>query len=111
MKKQIFDELNLLCVPTSIVGRDYLETAIELMIIDPDIKKSITKRLYPTIALKHNSTSIRVERSIRHAISKSINNLDSDFIISYFGYHKELKITNSEYISMIARRLQFKEAL
>jgi len=109
MKKQIFDELNLLCVPTSLVGRDYLETAVELMLIDPDIKKSITKRLYPTIALKHNTTTTRVERAIRHAISKSINNLDIDFIFSYFGYRKELKITNSEYISMIARRLQFEE--
>lgn len=55
-------------VPAHIKGYQYLRDAIILSVGDMEMLNSITKILYPTIAKKHQTTSSRVERAIRHAI-------------------------------------------
>lgn len=105
MVKKIFNELNLLCVPTNLLGRDYIEYAVFLMIKKPNYKYKITIELYPKIASKFGVTKQCVERCIRHAVKKSFDNLDKEFVCQYFGYKKVKKITNSEFVSMVAKRI------
>ena len=103
-------------VPAHIKGYHYLREAIMLCIKDSEIINSITKLLYPTVAKKHNTTSSRVERAIRHAIEVAWDRGDIDVLNSYFGYtiqNERGKPTNSEFIAMISdkMRLKLKQAL
>ena len=82
-----------------------------LSVKDSEIINSVTKILYPTVAKKHNTTSSRVERAIRHAIEVAWDRGDLDVINSYFGYtvqNSRGKPTNSEFIAMISDKLRLK---
>ena len=96
-------------VPAHIKGYHYLREAIILSVNNNDIINSVTKILYPTVAKKHNTTSSRVERAIRHAIEVAWDRGDIDVLNSYFGYtiqNDRGKPTNSEFIAMIADKLR-----
>lgn len=98
-------------VPAHIKGYHYLREAILLSVKDSEIINSVTKLLYPTVAKKHNTTSSRVERAIRHAIEVAWDRGDLDVLNSYFGYtvqNSRGKPTNSEFIAMISDRLRLK---
>ena len=109
----VTDIIHQIGVPAHIKGYQYLRDAILMAIADDDIINAVTKQLYPTIAKRHNTTSSRVERAIRHAIEVAWDRGDVDVLNSYFGYtiHNDRgKPTNSEFIAMIADkfRLQLK---
>ena len=55
-------------VPAHIKGYQYLREAIMMVVNDIDVINQITKSLYPKIAFKFETTPIRVEIAIRHAI-------------------------------------------
>ena len=96
-------------VPAHIKGYHYLREAIILSVKNNEIINSVTKILYPTVAKKHNTTSSRVERAIRHAIEVAGDRGDIDVLNSYFGYtiqNERGKPTNSEFIAMIADKLR-----
>ena len=60
---------------------------------------------YGEIASKYNSTPIRVERNIRHAIEISWNRGDWDLMERLFGHsidNIKAKPTNSEYLITVA---------
>ncbi len=95
-------------VPAHIKGYHYLREAIILAVKDIDIINAITKVLYPTVAKKFQTTSSRVERAIRHAIETAWNRGDLDTLNKFFGYtvsNTKGKPTNSEFIAMIADKL------
>ncbi len=95
-------------VPAHIKGYHYLREAIILAVNDLDIINAITKALYPTVARKFQTTSSRVERAIRHAIETAWNRGDLDTLNKFFGYtvsNTKGKPTNSEFIAMIADKL------
>ena len=74
-----------------------------------DIINSVTKTLYPTVAKMYSTTASRVERGIRHAIEVAWDRGDLETLQKYFGYtvnSTKGKPTNSEFIAMIADRLQ-----
>ena len=81
-----------------------------LLTIDkPEIINAVTKELYPSVALKYETTSSRVERAIRHAIEVAWDRGDVDVLNSYFGYtihNSRGKPTNSEFIAMISDKLR-----
>ena len=80
-----------------------------LAVKDETIISSITKTLYPTVAKKHNTTSSRVERAIRHAIEVAWDRGDIDTLNAYFGYtvqNNKGKPTNSEFIAMISDKIR-----
>ena len=54
-------------------GWEYLNIAINISIEDAGYLRSITKRLYPTIAERTGSTPQRVERAIRHSIENTFD--------------------------------------
>lgn len=113
LEMQVTEIIHQIGVPAHIKGYQYLRDAILMAIEDDSIINAITKRLYPTVAKKHGTTSSRVERAIRHAIEVAWDRGDVDVLTAYFGYtiHNERgKPTNSEFIAMIADkfRLQLK---
>ena len=110
---RVTEILHQIGVPAHIKGYQYIRDAILMAIDDEDIINAVTKRLYPAVAKKHDTTSSRVERSIRHAIEVAWDRGDVEVLNTYFGYtiHNERgKPTNSEFIAMISDkfRLQLK---
>lgn len=96
-------------VPAHIKGYQYLRDSIMMAVSDMDILNSITKQLYPTIAVKHQTTASRVERAIRHAIEVAWNRGKMDTINELFGYTIQAgkgKPTNSEFIALIADKIR-----
>ena len=96
-------------VPAHIKGYHYLRDAIILSVNDMEMLNSITKILYPTIAKKHQTTSSRVERAIRHAIEVAWSRGKMDTIDALFGYTVSTgkgKPTNSEFIALIADKIR-----
>ena len=113
LEMQVTEIIHQIGVPAHIKGYQYLRDAILMAIEDETIINAVTKRLYPTVAKKHGTTSSRVERAIRHAIEVAWDRGDVDTLTAYFGYtiHNERgKPTNSEFIAMISDkfRLQLK---
>ncbi len=96
-------------VPAHVKGYQYLRDAIMLVVEEINFLGAVTKELYPTIALKYDTTPSRVERAIRHAIELAWDRGDLDRINRFFGYTVNLdkgKPTNSEFIAIIADRLR-----
>ncbi len=96
-------------VPAHIKGYQYLREAIMMTVEDMDVINAVTKVLYPEVAKKFGTTASRVERAIRHAIEVAWDRGDLETLQKYFGYtvsNAKGKPTNSEFIAMIADRLQ-----
>lgn len=96
-------------IPAHIKGYHYLRDAIMMAVEDMDVLNAITKVLYPTVAKKHQTTSSRVERAIRHAIEVAWSRGKLDTLDSLFGYtvnNRKGKPTNSEFIALIADTIQ-----
>ena len=96
-------------VPAHIKGYQYLRQAIIIAVNDMDVINAITKVLYPQVAKTFQTTPSRVERAIRHAIEVAWDRGDLDTLQRFFGYtvnSAKGKPTNSEFIALIADKLQ-----
>ena len=96
-------------VPAHIKGYQYLREAIIIAVNDMDVINAITKVLYPQVAKAFGTTPSRVERAIRHAIEVAWDRGDLDTLQRFFGYtvsNTKGKPTNSEFIALIADKLQ-----
>ena len=92
-------------VPAHIKGYQYLREAIMIAVQD----MAITKVLYPQVAKTFATTPSRVERAIRHAIEVAWDRGDLETLQRFFGYtvsNTKGKPTNSEFIALIADKLQ-----
>ncbi len=95
-------------IPAHIKGYKFLREAIKLSITDPNIINSITKKLYPNIATKYDTSASKVERAIRHAIEVAWNRGKIENINSLFGvtvYSSNEKPTNGEFIALVADKM------
>ena len=95
-------------IPAHIKGYQFLREAIKMAIDNPDIINSITKRLYPSIAERFETSSSKVERAIRHAIEVAWNRGKIENINSLFGirvYSNNEKPTNGEFIALVADKM------
>ena len=96
-------------VPAHIKGYQYLREAIIIAVGDMDVINAITKVLYPQVAKTFQTTPSRVERAIRHALEVAWDRGDLDTLQRFFGYtvsNTKGKPTNSEFIALIADKLQ-----
>ena len=96
-------------VPAHIKGYQYLREAIMIAVHDMDVINAVTKVLYPQVARTFATTPSRVERAIRHAIEVAWDRGDIETLQRFFGYtvsNAKGKPTNSEFIALIADRLQ-----
>lgn len=113
LEKDVTDMIHEIGVPAHIKGYQYLREAIMMSVEDIEMLNSITKILYPTIAVKYQTTPSRVERAIRHAIEVAWSRGKMETLDALFGYTINTgkgKPTNSEFIALIADkiRLQYK---
>lgn len=106
---EVTEILHQIGVPAHIKGYHFLRDAILMNVEEPTLINAVTKRLYPAIAKRHDTTASRVERAIRHAIEVAWDRGDVDILNSYFGYtihNLRGKPTNSEFIAMIADKMR-----
>ena len=109
LEMKVTEILHQIGVPAHIKGYHYLRDSIIMAVKTPDIINAVTKKLYPSVAQKYETTSSRVERAIRHAIEVAWDRGDVDVLNSYFGYtihNGRGKPTNSEFIAMISDKLR-----
>lgn len=95
-------------IPAHIKGYQFLREAVKLAVEEPEIIGSITKKLYPTIAEKFETSSSKVERGMRHAIEVAWNRGKIENINTLFGlkiYGSNEKPTNGELIALIADKM------
>lgn len=83
-KKEVKRFLNEIGVPYGLKGRTYIEDAIE--IIAKDHNAAIVKEVYEAIANNRNTTTVRVERAIRHAVELTFINGNIEAQNEFFGY-------------------------
>ena len=95
-------------IPAHIKGYQFLREAIKLAMENPDIINSITKKLYPSIAERFETSASKVERAIRHAIEVAWSRGKIENINSVFGltvYTNNEKPTNGEFIALVADKM------
>lgn len=95
-------------IPAHIKGYQFLREAIKMAIEQPEIINSITKKLYPSIATKFETSASKVERAIRHAIEVAWNRGKIENINALFGikvYSNNEKPTNGEFIALVADKM------
>lgn len=95
-------------IPAHIKGYQFLREAIKMTIETPEIINSITRKLYPGIAERYQTSASKVERAIRHAIEVAWNRGKIENINNIFGikiYAPNEKPTNGEFIALVADKL------
>ncbi len=95
-------------IPPHIKGYSFLREGVKMAVDDPEIINNITKRLYPSIGEKYNTTASKVERAIRHAIEVAWNRGRIETINSILGvraYVGAEKPTNGEFIALVADKM------
>ena len=99
-------------IPPHIKGYSFLREGVILAVEKPEVIMHITKKLYPMIGKKYDTTPSKVERAIRHAIEvawsrgriESINN-----ILGVRAFVGKEKPTNGEFIALVADKMQLEK--
>jgi two-component system response regulator (stage 0 sporulation protein A) len=110
----VCEKLKQVGVPAHIKGYKYIRASIMLLTEKPNLLGSITKELYPQVAVEFETTPSRVERAIRHAIEVGWDRGDPRVIEEFFGYTVKTdkgKPTNSEFIAMIAENIRLRRKI
>lgn len=95
-------------IPPHIKGYAYLREGVKMAVNNPKIINSITKKLYPMIGDKYETSASKVERAIRHAIEVAWNRNRIESINAVFGvraYVGSEKPTNGEFIALVADKM------
>lgn len=104
----IDDILGEIGVAPNLLGYDYSAYAIKLILKDRVYLEQITIRLYPEVAAKFNTTSNRVERAIRHAVTTVFDRTGADELDRIFGNTVDVnkgKLTNSEFLAFVSKKV------
>ena len=100
-------------IPPHIKGYSFLREGVKMAVDEPDIINNITKKLYPKISEKFETTPSKVERAIRHAIEVAWNRGRIDSINNILGvraYIGSEKPTNGEFIALVADKMLLERA-
>ncbi len=95
-------------IPPHIKGYQYLREGVKMAVNDPDVINNITKKLYPKIGEKYDTSASKVERAIRHAIEVAWNRGRIESINTMLGIRAFIgneKPTNGEFIALIADKM------
>ena len=112
LESRVTNMIHEIGIPAHIKGYHYLRDSIMMAVDDMDVLNAITKILYPTVAKKHQTTSSRVERAIRHAIEVAWSRGKIDILDKLFGYtvsNGKGKPTNSEFIALVADTIRLEQ--
>lgn len=100
-------------IPPHIKGYSFLREGVKMAVEDPEIINNITKKLYPSIGEKYNTSASKVERAIRHAIEVAWNRGRIDNINNILGVRAYIgaeKPTNGEFIALVADKMLLEKA-
>lgn len=100
-------------IPPHIKGYSFLREGVKMAVQDPEIINNITKKLYPSIGEKFNTSASKVERAIRHAIEVAWNRGRIDSINNILGVRAYVggeKPTNGEFIALVADKMLLEQA-
>ena len=106
---EITNVIHQIGIPANLKGYVYMREAILMVMNNNDLLSAVTKELYPSIGKKFNTTSSRVERSMRHALDVAWSRGQEGDINRVFGYNisnKKGKPSNSEFIAMVADKVR-----
>ena len=109
LEEQVTSIIHEVGIAAHLKGYHFIRDAVMMAVEDANVINSITKVLYPSIALQHKTSSSKVERAIRHAIKVAWTRQNVDRTNSMFGYTVNIekgKPTNSEFIAMVADKLR-----
>lgn len=84
-------------------GYRYLREAVWIAWQEPDVLTSVTKRLYPEVAKRFNTTDKQVERAIRNAIETAWTNGEPEILKETFKEVYDdgiIRPTNTKVIEM-----------
>ncbi len=85
-------------------GYRYLREAVCIAFYEPEVLASVTKRLYPEVAKRFDTTDKQVERAIRNAIETAWTNGNPETLKEIFqGVYKDdtTRPTNTEVIEKL----------
>ncbi len=111
LDQKVTAAIQKLGIPAHIKGYHYLRCAIKLVIKDIKYMSQVTKKLYPEVAKKYDTTSSRVERAVRHAIEVAWEKGNRQAMENMFGTtlsDKKDRPTNSQFIARIADGIKLK---
>ncbi len=100
-------------IPPHIKGYTFLREGVKMAINEPNVINNVTKKLYPSIGEKFETTPSKVERAIRHAIEVAWNRGRIENINKILGaraYMGAEKPTNSEFIALVADKMILERA-
>lgn len=94
-------------VPVRMVGYKYLRDAIILAVDDTESLMSVTKNIYPEIAMKHGTSSGNVERNIRYVIESTWSRRADSIPENDLFKGAVKKPTNSEFILVCSEWIHY----
>ena len=109
LEEDVSEVLRHIGIPANIKGYMYLREAILMVTEKVELSGTMTKMVYPQIALKYNTTASRVERAIRHSIEVAWTrgpSADIDTILSGALRDFKYRPTNSELICLVADNMK-----
>lgn len=109
-EKEIYNFLKKLGTPMEMKGYTYIKEALLMLVSSEDTSDLllVTKNLYPELAKRFNTTAIRVERAVRHAIERVFDRIDLDMACEVFGtwdYERD-RPTNKQFFASILEYLK-----
>lgn len=87
-------------------GYQYLKESIRVCMEDKEELEGITKRLYPDVAKKFQTSSTKVEHAIRHAIEVAWKSGSEEEKKNFFGYIEGRRPTNLSFIMRITEYME-----
>ena len=108
-RRPLYHALLELGVPRHLDGFKYIMESVRLVLCDDHYERNFSKRLYPAVARRYNTTASCVERSIRHAVETAWAHISLSVLQREFGNTIDGdrgKPTNSEFIARMVDKLR-----
>lgn len=96
-------------IPAHVNGYRFLQDAVLTVMAEPDVIKHMMHDLYPRVASKNHTTAVRVERSIRSAITLAWHRSKPEECSRILGRSvtaDDEKPTSCELIALVAERMR-----
>ena len=94
-------------MPTAVNGFMYVRCGILILLSENKRKVPVMKELYPKIAEEYNTNAQKVERGIRTAIEKTVDNHNpSDELMDLLRSGRHEKPTNSEFLALVTEKIR-----
>lgn len=101
----ITSEIRKIGIPAHLKGYYYIRESLAILAHHPDFINMVTKALYPEVAKKFGTTSVRVERSIRNAVDVVWNTGNKDVLQLYFPnirFPGSKRPSNAEFLATLS---------